>query len=46
MIMGLILKGEEKEGFKYTVPMTVLALALFVIGSLVLKYTIGGMMPQ
>lgn len=45
IIMGLILKGEEKEGLKYIVPMLIVALTLFYVASLVLKATIGGMMP-
>jgi archaeal flagellar protein FlaJ len=46
MIMGLILKGEEKEGFKYIAIMLPIALGLFFAASWVLNVTIGGMMPH
>jgi len=44
MIMGLILKGEEKEGFKYMPVLLVIALVLYTLGSWVLENTLGGMM--
>jgi archaeal flagellar protein FlaJ len=46
MIMGLILKGEEKEGFKFIPIMLFIALALFFTASYILEITIGGMMPH
>jgi archaeal flagellar protein FlaJ len=46
MIMGLILRGEEKEGFKFTLPMLVIAEFLFWVASQILNFTIGGMMPH
>ncbi|MFH0861862.1 MAG: type II secretion system F family protein [Candidatus Altiarchaeota archaeon] len=46
MIMGLILKGEEKEGFKYVIIMLPLALIIFFAASWGLEMTIGGMMPR
>ncbi len=46
MIMGLIMKGEEKEGFKFMPVMLVIALVLFFLGSIVLESTMGGMMVQ
>jgi archaeal flagellar protein FlaJ len=46
MIMGLILKGEEKEGFKFMFPMLLIALGLFYAASWALDYAIGGMMPH
>ena len=46
MIMGLILKGEEKEGLKYFLPMVIIAYVLFFGGTFILQYTIGGMLPQ
>ncbi len=46
MIMGLILRGEEKEGFKFMFPMLLIALVVFLLASWAIKYTIGGMMPS
>jgi len=46
LIMGLILRGEEKEGFKFMLPMLVIALVVFFLASWVIKLTIGGMMPN
>ena len=46
MIIGLILKGEEKEGFKFLPIMLVIAFALYFGVSYILEYTIGGMMPH
>lgn len=46
LIMGLILKGEEKEGIKFMLPVIIIALGLYFAGSYVLDYTIGGMMPR
>ena len=46
MIMGLILKGEEKEGLKYFFPMIIIAYLLFFGASFILQNTIGGMLPQ
>ncbi len=45
IIMGLILKGEEKQGLKYLPVMLIVAHLLYYVGSLVLESTIGGMMP-
>jgi flagellar protein FlaJ len=44
MIMGLIMKGEEKEGIKYIPVMLTIALVLFYLASFILKKTLGGMM--
>jgi len=44
MIMGLMMRGEEKEGFKFMPVMLIVALLLFYIASLVLKSVLGGMM--
>jgi len=46
MIMGLILKGEEREGFKYMPIMLVIAITLFYAATYILNLTIGGMMPR
>jgi len=46
MIMGLILKGEEKEGFKFILIMLPIAWGLFYVASWILAITIGGMMPH
>jgi archaeal flagellar protein FlaJ len=45
IIMGAILKGEEREGFKYVPVMLLIALILFHLGTWVLNSTLGGMMP-
>ncbi|MFH1054745.1 MAG: type II secretion system F family protein [Candidatus Altiarchaeota archaeon] len=46
LIIGMILKGEEKEGVKYIPIMLFVALLLFFLATFVLKSTIGGMMPM
>ncbi|MBD3388764.1 MAG: hypothetical protein GF416_06820 [Candidatus Altiarchaeales archaeon] len=45
MIMGLILKGEEKEGFKYLPVLLLVAIGLFYLASKILRITMGEMMP-
>ena len=45
MVMGLILKGEEKEGIKYVPVLLFIALLLFYGASKVLEIFMGGMMP-
>lgn len=46
MVMGLIMKGSEKEGIKYFFPMIIIAISLFFAATMILEYTIGGMMPD
>lgn len=44
LVMGLILKGEEKEGLKYIVPIGLVALSLFYIAHLAMSTFLGSMM--
>jgi len=46
MVMGLIMKGSEKEGLKYFFPMIIIAIVLFFGATFILDLTIGGMMPD
>ena len=39
LVMGLVNKGEEKEGFKYTIPLIIMSLSVFFITRfLILRY--------
>lgn len=44
MIMGLILKGEEREGFKYLPILAILSIGLYYLGSYLLETVLGGIM--
>jgi len=44
LIIGLILRGEEKEGFKYMPILLFIALALYLLANYVLNATLGGML--
>ena len=44
LVMGLILKGEEREGFKYIPVLGITAIVLFYVAHYLLKYFLGGMM--
>lgn len=44
MVMGLIMKGEERDGLKFFPVLAAISLALFFIGRFVLDYVLGGMM--
>lgn len=46
MVIGLILKGEEREGFKYLVPLLLGSVSLYFIGGYVLETVLGGMMQM
>jgi len=44
LVIGLILNGEETQGFKYFPLLAAVSIGLFFIGSYVLQITLGGMM--
>ncbi|MFH1722031.1 MAG: type II secretion system F family protein [Candidatus Altiarchaeota archaeon] len=44
MVMGLIMKGEERDGFKFFPILVIIALSLFFLGGFILDYFLGGMM--
>ena len=44
MVMGLIMKGEEKEGLKYLIIMAIIAVSLFFLGKTILHKVLGGML--
>ncbi|MBD3262397.1 MAG: hypothetical protein GF334_12165 [Candidatus Altiarchaeales archaeon] len=44
MVMGLIMRGEEKAGFKYFPPMVAIAIILFLVAGFLLQTLLGGMM--
>jgi flagellar protein FlaJ len=44
MVVGLIMKGEEKQGLKYFIPLLVLSIGLFFLGGFILDKTLGGML--
>ncbi|MBU2634325.1 MAG: type II secretion system F family protein [Nanoarchaeota archaeon] len=43
LIVGLISKGNEKEGFKYIIPVMVVSILLFFVVRLIVKGLLGGM---
>jgi len=44
LVMGLIMKGEEREGFKFIPFLILLSVGLFFLASYILEYFFGGMM--
>lgn len=46
LVMGLILKGEEKVGIKYFPVLVTISLSLFLIGRYILDITLGSMMQM
>ena len=39
LVIGLVNKGEEKEGFKYTIPLVILSISIFFITRfIILRY--------
>ncbi|HHQ44587.1 MAG TPA: hypothetical protein ENN13_00430 [Candidatus Altiarchaeales archaeon] len=44
MVIGLIMKGEEKEGLKYILVMIAISVSLYFIGRIILKAMLGEMM--
>jgi len=44
LIMGLILHGEEKEGFKYMLPLLFISVGLYFLSNYVLNSVLGSMM--
>lgn len=44
IVIGLVLKGEERQGLKYFPALWVLSVGLFFLGGLILQKTLGGML--
>ncbi|MFC2154277.1 type II secretion system F family protein [Candidatus Altiarchaeota archaeon] len=44
MVMGLVMKGEERDGFKYFPILLAISIGLFFLGGFLLEKILGGMM--